>query len=365
MKSFFQKSPLPFKYVLIASTALALLLASEAGALFIRTENAGFNVTGHTVLTFCKYLLWAFYVPFMYQLVIQYQTQSLGKVSKFSRLLGYSMLIAISHSIISNALYSFIIWVFSNADLATTSFQEYIAYSIPITLSRFIDIGILFGALLTIDVYRKFNEKKVQVAELESQLKNAELAAIRNQLNPHFLFNTLNTISALMDQDTEKAQDMLAKVASLLRTGLDATHKQFVTLDDEMKFIKTYLAIEQERFNDKLDIHYRINDNTLGFQVPYLILQPLVENAIKHSIAYQTEKGIIRISSEIKDQHLRLEVYDNGRGSSQTYDEMVSSGVGVKSIYERLKALYNDQASLSIETREREHFTITISIPIL
>jgi len=164
------------------------------------------------------------------------------------------------------------------------------------------------------DYYRKFREREAQAAELAGRLAQAQLQALRMQLNPHFLFNTLNAVSSLMLRDVTAANKMLSRLGELLRLTLEKNDQQEVPLQQEMDFLRRYLEIEQIRFGDRLQLKVEIDSSTLEAAVPNLILQPLVENAIRHAIEPQETAGKIELRSSRDNGRLLLQVSDNGPG---------------------------------------------------
>lgn len=213
--------------------------------------------------------------------------------------------------------------------------------------------------------YESFRDRERRVLELESRLTAARLETLQMQLNPHFLFNALNGISTLMYRDVDTADAMLVKLANLLRHALDRSREQTVRLRDELHFIDAYLDLEQMRFGDRLKIVRNIDNSALDVQVPNLILQPLVENALKHGLSKSTRPGILTLRVVLRPDHiLSIEVEDNGAGlpgnftalrnpglsnhrSSQPPIER-ASGVGLGNCLARLEELYGARASLQL-----------------
>lgn len=194
------------------------------------------------------------------------------------------------------------------------------------------------------DYYRKYREKETRSLELESRLTQAELHNLKTQLQPHFLFNTLHTISVLMMRDAGAANSMLIRLSDLLRLSLDSIGSQEVSLKKELEFLNGYLEIEQTRFQDRLHIRLEIEPATLDAKVPSLILQPLVENSIRHGIAKLSRGGQIDISSTVRTGELNLEVRDNGPGlPTPSGPEFLQEGVGLSNTRARLQQLYGSK----------------------
>lgn len=191
--------------------------------------------------------------------------------------------------------------------------------------------------------YRKYRERETRAVELEGRLAQAELHNLKMQLQPHFLFNTLHTISVLMMRDTGAANSMLVRLSDLLRLSLASVGTQEVALRQELKFLRGYLEIEQTRFQDRLNIRFEIEPATLAASVPNLLLQPLVENAIRHGIAKLPRGGLIEIRATRHDRELNLEVRDNGPGLPTTSPDSLPAGVGLSNTRARLRQLYGPQ----------------------
>jgi two-component system, LytTR family, sensor kinase len=211
-----------------------------------------------------------------------------------------------------------------------------------------------------LEYYRKLSERELQTAELEKSLTQAKLRALQAQLNPHFLFNTLHTISALMHIDVEKADRMVAKLSDLLRYALDNTDDHEVALRDELNFLRRYLEIEQTRFGDRLTVTVDTPENTLNAQVPNLVLQPIVENAIRHGIEPHAKPGKIHLSARRENGELVLEVTDNGKGIPAHNRR---EGIGTSNTRLRLEQLYGNNHRFELTNRDEGGLLARIVIP--
>ncbi|MFO1500499.1 MAG: histidine kinase [Verrucomicrobiota bacterium] len=210
--------------------------------------------------------------------------------------------------------------------------------------------------------YRESQDRELRTSELERHLAQARLHALQMQLNPHFLFNTLHAISSLMHKDVELADRMIARLSDLLRYALESTHAQEVPLRQELAFLDRYLEIEQTRFGDRLLVKKQIDPGALNFQVPNLILQPLVENAIRHGIEPHARPGEITLSAQRGDGTLHLEVRDNGGGLLQGI-EALDEGVGLSNTRARLAELYGSQYRFDLRNAEQGGFVVGLTIP--
>jgi len=205
-------------------------------------------------------------------------------------------------------------------------------------------------------------EREVQVARLSEQLSSARFAALQAQLNPHFLFNTLNTIAVLVrDNERATAVRIVEHLSELLRSTLTRHQANEVTLGEEFELVRQYVAIEQARFSDRLRPEFRIPDSLLSAALPSFALQHLVENAIRHGIARRTEAGLLIVAAEHDGEFLQLTVIDDGPG----IDPQLAppGGHGIENTRERLRALYGDRASLVVTRRADGGTIATLRVP--
>jgi len=217
-----------------------------------------------------------------------------------------------------------------------------------------------------INYYILLEEQITQRERLESQASSAQLAMLRYQLNPHFLFNTLNSISTLvLLKQTERANAMLARLSSFLRYTLANESTAKVTLAQEIETLKLYLEIEKMRFEDRMRPHFRIDSDTIGARLPSLLLQPLIENAIKYAVTPSEDGADIWITASREGQAVRIEVADNGDcdGCAEAAASP-STGVGLANIRERLAQAYGSAHGFMTKKNEHGGFSVVIEIPL-
>lgn len=213
----------------------------------------------------------------------------------------------------------------------------------------------------TVNYYRKFQERELRASELETRLAQARLQALQMQLNPHFLFNTLHAISSLMHKNVEAADRMLTRLSDLLRHALESTDTQVVPLREELDFLRRYLEIEQTRFGSRLAVRFDIAPESLEAEVPNLVLQPLVENAIRHGIEPLASAGQIELYARREAGMLLLQVLDNGKGLPP--GAPLDEGVGLANTRARLEQLYGSGHRLEAANRPEGGFAVRIAIP--
>ncbi|HEY1677835.1 MAG TPA: histidine kinase [Candidatus Sulfotelmatobacter sp.] len=213
-----------------------------------------------------------------------------------------------------------------------------------------------------ISYYRKFQDRELRATQLESQLAKAHLQSLKSQLQPHFLFNTMHSISALMLTDVQAADRMITRLADLLRMNLEFAGTQITTFNRELEFVNCYLEIERIRFEERLSVIFDVAPETLDAQVPLLLLQPLVDNAVKHGISRMTAGGEIRISSRRHNRDLKLEIKDNGPGFLPARNER-GCGVGLKVTRQRLETLYGANQSVELTCPPEGGVSVRITIP--
>jgi len=208
----------------------------------------------------------------------------------------------------------------------------------------------------------KSRKQQMDTLQLEALVKELELKTIKAHINPHFIFNALNSIRALIDENPGRARTAITELSNILRSSLKAEKGETVNFKDELKIVKDYLALENMRFEDRLTVEYDVDEDTLESQVPPMMLQTLVENAIKHGISKQVKGGIVKIISDFKGDYHELAVQNtghlhiNGKGSS--------GGFGISSTQDRLQLLYGEKAQFEIRQIDSTLVEARVLIPV-
>lgn len=225
----------------------------------------------------------------------------------------------------------------------------------------------IVGASWAFEYYNRFRERDLRAQALEAQLASAQLEALRVQLQPHFLFNTLHGIAGLVrDNNNSAAVDMITGLSELLRQALENSGKQEVPLAEELEFTERYLAIQQMRFSDRLTVDVDVASDVLSAVVPNLILQPLVENAVRHGVARKAAAGRIAIRAHRSGDRLCLQVLDDGPGYSPNGNGssgVRSTGIGLRNTRDRLDRLYGRESTFDVRTRAEGGTEAVVTLP--
>ncbi len=265
---------------------------------------------------------------------------------------GIVILLVLSNS---RVVLSSFVWHYF--DLSTITWTEYQPY----VVNRFVNnipFYVLMVAILTaLRAHQNRQELalsqakvELQNQELQNQLNEAQLMALRLQLSPHFLFNTLNTINSLVDQGMKsEAMAMTTNLGEFLRRALVYEKKQFIVFEKELEFFELYINIERERFKDRLTVEVEVSEEANYVVVPNLILQPLVENAIKHGIAKNNDAKKIRLSAEVRSGQLVIQLFNEGQ-LGHSGDKSSGTGIGLKNVEERLAKIYGENASFVLSS---------------
>jgi two-component system, LytTR family, sensor kinase len=251
----------------------------------------------------------------------------------------------------------------SSALVITTGAGRHTLFSAEIDFLREVCLTIE-RRLEAIDREKENIERARREAHLVKQLVEAELRALRAQINPHFLFNSLNSIAALITAEPEVAEEMIVRLAKIFRHVLTYHDRPFSSVNEEISFLQTYLEIEKVRFGDRLQVNFEIDEATSHLAIPTFILQPLVENSLKHGLGPKVGENHLIIRARQLTEHLELTVEDNGVGSSIKCSGQNSTGLGLRNVEERLQTVYRGDAQFSFESTPRLGARAQILIPI-
>ena len=249
------------------------------------------------------------------------------------------------------------------ADAQVTNFWRTAFY---VFYAEFHVFLILYASILalsfTIESMRRLAQRETEAARLSEQLSRAQFDALRHQLEPHFLFNSLNAIAGLIrEQRNDDAVSMIAGLSDLLRRVLDDSGRQEVPLDEEIEFLTTYLDIQKTRFGDRLQVRVEVPREVLPARVPSLILQPMIENAIEHGIRTRAAGGLLRVGAARNNGRLTLSVYNDGPQLPDDWQQQ-GSGIGIANVRARLQSLYGEACALEIQNRD-QGVEVLLSVP--
>ncbi|MBI1177483.1 histidine kinase [bacterium] len=336
-----------------------LIGLSFAGQLFISSSQTGSAISWKLALS---HSLADWYVFALLSFIPLRQARRFGLDGPdWGARFAIHFMTSIVFSILFVALRSFVaLWQPGVAGLGTTYVEAFKVLLGKTWHFNLLIYWVILSVAHALEFYRKFQERVTRTAELEKRLVEARLQALQMQLNPHFLFNTLHAISALMHQDVDAADRMITRLSELLRHALESTEQQEVPLQEEIDFLKRYLEIEETRFGDRLKIELNIAPDTTDLLVPNLVLQPLVENAIQHGIEPHARAGRVTISSRRERDDLLLEVRDTGNGApAGEWKE----GVGLTNTRNRLRQLYGDGQTFNLGSADGGGFRAAITLP--
>ncbi len=333
-----------------AWTLLGVLFASQV---YMDYSYAGHAITwsGAFAVALAQWYLWAGLAVFILWLTRRFPLER----RRWLRHLLLYLVVGVFIAMLKTALDTFTLRGFVRMGLVPT------VLSSPLMVYfNLLTYGAIVGVGNALTYYRKYRERERRAAQLETQLAQAQLQALKMQLHPHFLFNTLHTIGMLNHTDVEKANRVLVLLSDLLRLTLDGVGRQEVTLKQELDFLERYLEIEQVRFEDRLRVHLNIDPQTLDANVPNLILQPLVENAIRHGISKRAAAGRLDIQAWRANGKLHLQVVDDGPGLPQGSLEL---GIGLRNTMARLTQLYGASHVFRLEPGSNGGVVVTLILP--
>lgn len=331
----------------------------------VRAEQHGHQAWRIFMWGILTWLAWAPLTPAMVWLARRFSLVGEAWKRNLAVHLPGFLLISLLHSAAATAV---TLWIqpFDNmGDSPKTFWPRFLSRMLGSFGSDLLVYGAVIGVFYAVDYYRKYREREFLATRLEAQLAQAQLDALRMQLHPHFLFNTLNSIVGLVrDNKNSAAVSMLVGLSDLLRHTLEHSSRHEVELREEINFIKLYLSIQEMRFSDRLRIELDIDPRTTKALVPNLILQPLTENALRHGIGRSADSGLVGISSAVDDGHLRLTVYDEGAGLPEDWQLKGSAGIGLANTAARLQQLYDNDHEFDIRNRDSGGVEVVIVMPL-
>ena len=315
------------------------------------------------VISMTDQLVWAVFLIFLYIGYRKIQPLSNGRA--WAKLIGFVLLVATVQALVSQFTYLIVFKFFMGNERAyyemlSSSMKYFVLRAFIGSLMAFF----LMSLIIALDYYEKYRGENIKSNSLALELSKSKLEAIQAQLNPHFLFNALNTISMMVrSKSSAKAVSMISSLSDLLRISLNMKTVQIIPLKEELLLVTKYLEIEQERFSDRLTIEINIDPKTESLGVPNLILQPILENAFKYGVSENLDSAYIRIESTIAERNLVLEVSNNGGQIIKGWSLEANKGIGLTNVENRLRNLF-EKYDFSLRNSEDQELVIArISFP--
>ena len=365
---YFQRSPIPYRIVLGTAAVMATLFLLQAYMhhyVYAEIKDMGeFNWWREAPVPYLNFLFWALFCPLVFIIYTRWPLNVRPVWQNIAMHVVFGLVIGSLHEVTTSSIYYYILY--RNDDFQwNAEYRDFAVNALPpAILQRFMEYWTLLAVLIAVDYARQTREKQTQLLKVRNELQISQLNALKKQLQPHFLFNTLNTVSALMDTDVHGARKVLSRLGQLLRASLDKDQRDIVPLEREVELIGNYLGIESVRFHDRLHVTYAIPHELNEAQVPSMVLQPLVENAIKHGPDATSDRVDINVRAEERDGTLALMVTDNGKGCSDVSTAMEHGGIGLRNVRDRLQLLYGDGATFSITSPGGKGFQVELSFPL-
>ena len=345
-----------YKWAALSWGALGLLYGMQQ-YLFYALEGISCNFWGTLVHQVPTFLLWSFYTLLIFRLNLRFPLDVTSRLSLILVHVGAATVLASGHSFVMGSLQ----WLWYSCCEASTWLQVMMTYSRTWFFFQYVFYGAVFILINALQAYQEYRTKREQSLLLEKQLTAAELAVLKMQLNPHFLFNALNTVSMLVrGQRDQLATQTITSLSHLLREYMNTHSTQLVPLSHELTNLRRYLSIEGIRFSNRFSYTIDVPPELETTLVPDLLLQPLVENAIRHGFANQLADCRLGIRAIHEDDQLVICIEDNGQGftpAEATY------GVGLTNSRARLEKIYGCQTSVQIDSKPGGGTTCTLRIP--
>ena len=348
-----------FQWLLILAICASIVFVAGAISLYIELNRLEIEPR-HLIESASFWVFWAIHAPLIIILSRRFSFER--------RRLAKSLLIYISAgtvwAMLVQGLPLFLLFILK--DFTSYNLDQFYLFSdwASMLLPNALIYWLILSIGLIFSYYERYQNEMLKASKLDAQLSNARLRALQMQLHPHFLFNTLHSISALaLDNEIRDAVKMINRLSELLRLTLDKADVQIVTLEDEIEFTRRYLEIERIRFHDRLIVEMDIDPQALTAQVPTLILQPLVENAMRHGVDSNSGTSRIQIAARRQNDRILLEVRDDGTDPQKIAGQNGAAGLGLKNTRARLAELYGEDHSFSLGRSENEWTVAQIVIP--
>jgi two-component system, LytTR family, sensor kinase len=320
-----------------------------------------YDATRHDASPYFYYVGWSFFLWSLAPLVLWFVRRYPIKTENWRRSMAFHLAVSVALSSMQVVVEAGLGWLRAQHGLAfPAALRHYFVQHVQL---YFVTYWALVAAAQFHRLHDESRNRQLRAARLEMQLSAARLQSLRGQLQPHFLFNTLNTAVGLVHEDPEGAEEILLRLSQLLRASLGDLHANEVPLRKEVEFVDCYVGIQQRRFGERLCVEQQIERRLLDFAVPSLILQPLVENAIRHGIGTHKEKDKITIKAFLEDGRLVLEVCNFCSTLDDAPERLLCRGVGLANTRARLQELYGAGQSLQLSNLEPRGVSVRLAFP--
>jgi len=339
-----------------------LSLVCATAFLLFASQWYAYDTTRGRAYPFAYYLGWSLYMWALTPLVLWFAHRYPIESGSWRRTAPLHVAVSLLLTALQISIESYIGWIRHAHNL---SFQDavrhYFGQHIQLSLLSY---WVLVATAMFYRVFDQARLRQLQSIQLEARLAETRLEMLRMQLQPHFLFNTLQAATMLIHDDPDGAEDILLRLSQLLRVSLDELNVQEIPLSREIELLECYMGIQVRRFGDRLRFDLRIDANVLGFAVPSLVLQPLVENAIRHGIGKHKENDVVSIRAFQTNHCLHLEVCNRASSLADTPERLMSRGTGLSNTKSRIEQLYGKEHSLQLCNLEPEGVCVMLSIPV-
>lgn len=348
--------------VLVGATVLGLAVALQ---MYFSALRAGREVTWLASLKVWlpDYYLWAAFTPAILWLGRRFPVRRETWLGRVPLHLGFGVGVTMVELMASCWIVASIV-----ADAPPPSYGSFWNWYVDVVARYWVWGLMIYLAILAAghayDFYVRLQERELEASELETRLARSQLRALKMQLHPHFLFNTLHSIGVLVRKnERDAALEMLTGLADLLRHSLEQQDRQEVPLKEELDFLERYLEIEQVRFRDRLRVGFSVDPEVYDAAVPNFFLQPLVENAVRHAVAPSVSRRYVEVRARREEDELVVSVLDDGPGLPEGWTLEGGRGLGLRNVQERLQKLYGGAGTLEVESREEGGVTATARLP--
>jgi two-component system, LytTR family, sensor kinase len=367
--TYFRRVPIRYRTVIITAAVLATLFLFQAYMhhfVYKDLKDMGeFRWWREAPVPYLNFFFWALLCPLVYIIFQRWPFTAKPAWKVVLAHVGLGFLIAAFHEVVTSSIYYGILQSLGEFDFSDPKYRDWAYHALlPAIFTRTMEYWVLMGVLVALDSARLRRVEHEQLLRVQNELQATQLSALKKQLQPHFLFNTLNTVSALMDEHIGDARKVLSRLGQLLRITLNQSRADKVALEQEIDYVRNYLDIESIRFRDRIAVRYDVPPDLMKAQVPGLVLQPLVENAIKHGTDSSHERVEITVRAQRVDGRLALIVTDNGKGCRDVHRAMSNGGIGLRNVRERMRLLYGDAGTLAIASPDGIGFTATVNLPL-